>query len=328
MWHGDDGLNAFAPYGARGRQLDRIIHADLAASLAHIDVAISAGPTGWEEVAEALLPLRERLELGARLQPVSFGLYYQLAAAIFAGERARAEETAAMLAGLPEASPGITLLRRGASPPLDDVLDARMGEGAASFAPIDEESAAHFVTLFAEGLDLAKRAVPPLHGELTAILSQVMLAQAPAGAVEEFDGASHFQFWGLVLLNPRHHMTPLAIVEALAHEAGHALLFGLTRDEPLVLNPESELYTSPLRRDPRPMDGIYHATYVSARMAWTMECLAASDLLTPAEREVASAAAAKDRENFAKGLGTVRAHGRLSATGDEILAGAEAAMNG
>ena len=156
----------------------------------------------------------------------------------------------------------------------------------------------------------------------------MLFAQAPSGAAMEFDGASHYQFWGLLLLNPSHHHTPLGIAEVLAHEAGHSLLFGLTVDEPLVLNEDDELFISPLRPDPRPMDGIYHATFVSARMAWVMEALADSGLLTPAEQQHARNEAAKDRENFSKGWQTVVQHGRLSATGTQIIENAHRWVQG
>lgn len=70
----------------------------------------------------------------------------------------------------------------------------------------------------------------------------------------------------------------------LAHEAGHCLLFGLTIDEPLVLNDDNEMFLSPLRPDPWPMDGICHATLQSVRMAWAMEALGDSGLLTNAKQ--------------------------------------------
>ncbi|WP_373354007.1 aKG-HExxH-type peptide beta-hydroxylase [Pseudoroseicyclus sp. CXY001] len=324
----DELLGAFAPSGARGHRLDRIVHDDLAASLDHVSAAIDAGPPGWEAVAEALSPARARLTEGARLAPVAFGLYYQLVSAIYGGRPEEALEAAEALSAAPGAPLGYTIDRRGADPLFDRVLDARMGEEAETFAPIDPAAEAPFAALLSEGMDLMARTVPDLHDELGGILSQIVLAQSPPDSKIEFDGASHFQFWGMVLLNPKHHPTPLAVVEVLAHETGHALLFGLTRDEPLVLNPDDELFSSPLRRDPRPMDGIYHATFVSARMAWTMERLAESDLISADERDRVRKAAAQDRENFVKGLGTVREHGRLTATGQRILAGAEAAMNG
>ncbi len=195
-------------------------------------------------------------------------------------------------------------------------------------APISDVEASAFSALLQEGFELLQRALPELHAELTGIVHEVLLAQAPQGDQMSFDGASHYQFWGLLLLNPTHHRSPLAVVEVLAHEASHSLLFGLTVDEPLVLNAESELFASPLRPDPRPMDGIFHATYVSARMCWAMESLAASGLIPPQDCALALEAARRDRENFASGLAVLDAHGQLSATGARILDAARAWMAG
>jgi HEXXH motif-containing protein len=52
----------------------------------------------------------------------------------------------------------------------------------------------------------------------------------------------------------------------LTHEAAHSLLLGYTLGAPLVESDPAERFSSPLREDLRPMDGIVHATYVLARM--------------------------------------------------------------
>ena len=161
--------------------------------------------------------------------------------------------------------------------------------------------------------------LPDLHAEITGIVREIILLREPHGDERQFHGASHYQFWGLLLLNPKHHRTPLDVVEVLAHEASHSLLFGLTIDEPLVLNSDTDLYPSPLRQDNRPMDGIYHATYVSARMCMAMETLAASNKISKEDRTKAQNAAAIDRKNYEAGLGVVLEHGRLSQTGRQIL---------
>lgn len=186
-------------------------------------------------------------------------------------------------------------------------------------APISEQAAQDFTDLLTRGFELMQRVLPDLHHEISGIVREVLLARAPQGDKMEFDGASHYQFWGLLMLNPKHHKTPLEVVEVLAHEASHSLLFGLTIEEPLVLNPDDELFQSPLRIDLRPMDGIYHATFVSARMCWAMEKMAMSDLLNETDKANAREAAQKDRENFGKGISVVDAHGRLSDTGARIL---------
>jgi hypothetical protein len=43
--------------------------------------------------------------------------------------------------------------------------------------------------------------------------------------------------------------------------------------KPLVENEVEELYPSPLRSDPRPIDGVVYATYVTARMDYAVTSL-------------------------------------------------------
>lgn len=309
---------AFAPSAARGVALDGAMHGQLASSLAHVaEVCASVAP----DITGQLIRPRALLAAGNALPSRAFGLYFHLASSLFDGSEVAARWAAAQLDAIEPRTPGLRMQRWGSaeSADVETVLALRMGDDASQFAPISEATAQRFAALVTEGLALLQAATPELHGEITGLLSEMLFAQAPAGAAMEFDGASHYQFWGLLLLNPSHHHTPLGIAEVLAHEAGHSLLFGLTIDEPLVRNDDDELFVSPLRPDPRPMDGIYHATFVSARMAWAMEALADSGLLTPVEQQHARSEAAKDRENFSKGWHTVMQHGRLSATGTQII---------
>jgi HEXXH motif-containing protein len=301
------------------------MHADLARSLDHIIAACRAAPQA-AAIADALAIPAARLHQGQRLPPEGFATYFEAAECLFADDLDGALAAAARLQAMPARAPGLAIVDRGRAGEVDRMLDRRMGAGAARFHPIPEALGQDFLPRLNAGFALLDAGAPALAAEIRAILSVILLAQAPPGAKREFDGASHYQFWGLLLLNPHHHKTPLAVAEVLAHEAGHSLLFGLTRDEALVLNPDDELYPSPLRVDPRPMDGIYHATFVSARMAYAMEALADSGVLTAQETAQARAEARKDRDNFARGLSVVRAHGRLSATGAAIMADAERAV--
>ena len=91
---------------------------------------------------------------------------------------------------------------------------------------------------------------------------------------DSYFGASSFQLWGALFVKLTFQASRVEIAQALAHECAHALLFGFSMGMPLVENEAEELYPSPLRRqDPRPMDGVVHATYVIARMHYTMERL-------------------------------------------------------
>jgi HEXXH motif-containing protein len=311
-------LRLFEPSLERGRALTGAVRASLKESLEHLSAACE--PVLPEVTGYLANPL-DILRAGLPLPPEAFGSYFELGEALLGGDNERATNAARLLSGISPGSAELAFHRRGSSGAalLDKVLDQRCGDEAFGFAPIPEPLFLEFRELVNEGLDLLRRGFPDLHGEITAIISDLLFAQAPEGALMEFDGASHYQFWGLLILNPKHHRTPLAVAEVLAHESGHSLLFGLTIDEPLVFNPDEELYPSPLRIDPRPMDGIYHATYVSARMALAMETLAGSGFLTPEEGDWAEKAAEKDRHHFATGLKTIEEHGQLSETGREIL---------
>ncbi|OYT99527.1 MAG: HEXXH motif domain-containing protein [Burkholderiales bacterium PBB1] len=309
---------AFAPSAVRGIALDAAMHRELASSLDHlIDACAAEAP----DITRALESPRALLAAGHALPPCAFGLYFQLASSLFDGNEPASRWAAAQLSATVPRQTGLQMLGWGSaqSAALETVLALRMGDDVRQFADVSEATVQQFAALVKEGLALLLAGAPELYGEVTALLSEMLFAQAPPGAVLEFDGASHYQLWGLLLLNPSHHRTPLAVAEVLAHEAGHSLLFGLTIDEPLVLNDDDELFVSPLRPDPRPMDGIYHATFVSARMAWTMEALAESGLLSPEDQQRARDEAAKDRINFTNGWKTVTQQGRLSATGAQIM---------
>jgi hypothetical protein len=75
------------------------------------------------------------------------------------------------------------------------------------------------------------------------------------------------------------------------------------------------------------MDGIYHATFVSARMHWSMSRLMESDLLSDEGRVEALAARDADRKNFESGYEVISAHGDLSDTGARLMESARAYMD-
>jgi hypothetical protein len=79
-------------------------------------------------------------------------------------------------------------------------------------------------------------------------------------------------FGEIYIRTPRDHVNAeLYYVEHIVHEASHTYLNCLMASDPLLLNSPEEKFTSPLRADLRPMYGVYHATFVAARMALTFE---------------------------------------------------------
>ena len=174
---------------------------------------------------------------------------------------------------------------------------------------------------------LLQQAAPEFVAELKALISELILVVGPKDAKVHFDGGSSYQLWGALFLNAARHKTRIDLIDALAHESAHSRLFSLCTEEVPVRNPDEELHASPLRADPRPLDGVYHATFVSARMHWTMSRVIASGLLTEEELALAIKARDADKRNFEQGYDTVATHARLTGSGHIALDAALAYMS-
>jgi len=170
----------------------------------------------------------------------------------------------------------------------------------------------------AEAMALIRQSRPDMAEEIAVAARQIVLADGSAGE-QSFSGASSFFLWGALVINPAANADRLTLAETLVHESGHALLFGLAEAEPLVANRPDERYRSPLRDDPRPMEGIVHATYVLSRMAKLMEAIAARCALSDPERAQAAAMAQSSRGLFLDGLAVVREHARFTERGRAVL---------
>jgi HEXXH motif-containing protein len=174
---------------------------------------------------------------------------------------------------------------------------------------------------------LLDRGFPEMSAEIRELLSEIIIAAGPEDPKAlTFDGASSYMLWGAMLLNGRGQNNVLDTAQALAHESGHNLLFGFCSSGPLVENPDEELFSSPLRKDPRPMDGVFHATYVIARMHQTVSRLLDAGVLDEHEREAAIADLAAHQRNFDAGDRVVRDGARLTPLGAEVIDAARAYM--
>jgi HEXXH motif-containing protein len=300
----------------------------LGESLRHIAQAIEGRIEFSPSALESFLG---RLERGP-VSPQVFGAYGDLVLAIDADDLAAARRN---LAGILAAQnhPGGPAVIELADPRSDAAADryARLVDTdpgmpfrifpppAAVAAPARAQIAAAFALMDAGHAELA--------AEIRALLREVVLAvgDGSPGAVS-FDGASSFLLWGGIVLNARSYASPIEMVQALAHESGHNLLFGLCADGPLVENDERERYPSPLRKDRRPMDGVVHAAYVSARVHEALTRLANSGVLARGQRAAADEAVAASRRAFRCGIETIGRHGRLTALGAAVMAGAREHM--
>jgi HEXXH motif-containing protein len=318
----------FHPDAAHAARCDRAMHAGLADSLRQICAASDGQVTFDRQAIERLIG---EIDAGRRVSPNAFGIYYELVPALIEGRLANAEALFAELARQRPVERPFRMLTLGESAMADREerftrLMAADPPYQHAFLPPTAEDLAAFQRQFASVLDLMRQATPELLAELQALISELILVVGPKNAKLHFDGGSSYQLWGALFLNAVRHKTRIDVIDSIAHESAHSRLFGLCTEEAPVANPDDELHPSPLRREKRPMDGVYHATFVSARMHWAMTRLIASGLLTEEEQLLAIQARDTDRRNFETGYETVAANGRLTRTGQVALDAARAYM--
>ncbi len=301
------------------------MHRELGASLEHVVERFRAQVTGVADLP--VTALLERLEAGLPHAPGLFGRYYDLVVLLLDGELESAQALLRRMCGEQPVPAGqqVGVLVPPERSDRDRLYRDRMAGGmpdGLSLHPPPPSVAEDFVRRYHAGLGLLRQGVPELAAEVEAIVRDVVGVVGGPDDSGEFHGGSHFQLWGALFLNAQLHRSRIAMAEVIAHESAHSLLFGFCTREPLVLNEDADRYPSPLREDLRPMDGIYHATFVSARMHWAMARLLASGLLTEPEAREAQAAMAEDARNFRAGEWVVADHGQLTRHGQALMAGA------
>ncbi|MGH0029065.1 MAG: aKG-HExxH-type peptide beta-hydroxylase [Myxococcota bacterium] len=310
----------FAPDGTRALRLDARMRERLGDSLRYV----------LEQAGDRLPPPEGLDAFLARLAagPVdtqAFGAYYELVLALDAGDLASARSFLTEVATAP--SRGADLVVRPLSDPEVGGFSRRYRRLVDTdpswplvIGPPDPREADATRVRIADAFDLLDAAHPELAAELRGLLGEIVLARAePGGAGEQFDGVSCFMLWGGLVLRAGGHESTLEMVEALAHEGAHNLLFGLATDGPLVANDDRERFASPLRSDPRPLDGIYHATFVTARMHHALTHLLSVGALDAGQRAAAEASLEAHVKHFDEGIAVVDGRMRLTEMGTATM---------
>ena len=324
----DTSFSAFAPNAWRAMVLDQRMRLRLAESLRYIlEEAEGALGVSEGEVRQFLARLEQK-----PISPLAFSFYSDIVLAIENDEVAEAAGLFAEMLRLPSHTGGLVIHE------LADPQQHALSQRYARFIdtdpslkldifPTSRPAADRCREQIRGALALMDAGAPDLAAEIRALLREIMLgagADDPKAIV--FDGASAFMLWGAIIINANRSDGDLEMAQMLAHESAHNLLFGLSADESLVDNSPEELFTSPLRPDPRPMDGIYHATYVTARMHWAVQRLLASGTLPPALHAKALKDLETNKRLFNQGIETVSRYARLSDLGAAVMQGAREHM--
>jgi hypothetical protein len=315
-------LLSFRPNPERGRILYERIKDRLGESFRQIAGASSAVAPIDESRLTAFL---NSVSGSRKISPRFFAVYHEILVAV---EEDDVDAVSRLFCELVDAD------SHDNSVPSYNLTDEHLGAGNAAryrrWADMDPENPLNLLALSSaeyarianttrDAFALMDAGAPEVSGEIRSLLAEVVFAGGAADDKFMFHGISSFFLWGTVLINAEGHKSSLQVVQTLAHESSHMHLFAVALDEPLVHNSDEERYQSPLRVDPRPMDGIYHATYVTARMHYVLSRLLASGALSPAQVEEAKIACANHVKSYREGYEVVCSKGNLSELGQGLL---------
>lgn len=127
------------------------------------------------------------------------------------------------------------------------------------------ENAKHKIN---ESLKFLKTSNLELYGEIRTYIQEIILTKCLTPNVM-YDSGSDFNCYSTIFINGENTEKPwMYYLEGIVHEAAHMHLFAINSEDDLILNRVTERFDAPLRKDKRSMSGVYHATFVLARILY------------------------------------------------------------
>jgi HEXXH motif-containing protein len=160
---------------------------------------------------------------------------------------------------------------------------------------------------------IIEKYLPPIYDEMQLLLRTVV----PVGYLpERHASCSYEDALGSIYLTL--HPNPLKIAEALVHEFQHNKLHALMRLDAVLTNARTSRHRSPVRPDPRPLEGVLLAVHAFIPVAMMYRAMtAASDPLSKSRDWGATCEAAE--RVYREGADTLYAHGEPTKTGRALL---------
>ena len=123
-------------------------------------------------------------------------------------------------------------------------------------------------TVVNEAMRLAEIHVPDIYGEIKNYVTNILVFNSDkiiSGSTFSLAKCIYFRAPVDSSMN-----SVLEVLDLITHEVAHMHLHLLSIKDPLVLNDPEELFSSPFRKDNRPMIGIFHAHVVIYRLLFLL----------------------------------------------------------
>lgn len=312
----------FDPSADQAGSLDQEMHTALGESVWSLAEQVEGVLPGVS--LQSVADWRCGLERGLTVSAATFGAYYDLVTALeadaFVDAQALFDE---IVAANPVAShPKIRNLGSGYPERVTRRFQRYMGNGktgVSGIVPANQADHARFSKTLSAAMSLISRLRPALAAEIVRLIRDIVLV-APDGASDvQFEGGTSFKLWGALFLNAECTPSVVELAVTLAHEEGRAVLFGACKSEMLVENSDEERFWSPIRQTMRPLEGIFHATFVSARMMDLLLVLRRSPDFSVADQARIESDLRQATHIYREGVAMVERHARWTKTGKRVF---------
>ena len=171
-----------------------------------------------------------------------------------------------------------------------------------------------------QGLELLAKKLPNWYDEITTLVNEILILNT-----DNLRAGSSFDLFGLIYVNFNYKTENITdIISFIVHESAHLYIFLLSLNDQLVLNPPEERYQPPssenvLRMDKRPIIGIFHATFVLARMIHVLGQLQDSKSFPNSEVDYCDSLIQAYKGRFLWGYETLMKHGKLTELGQMLI---------
>ena len=166
----------------------------------------------------------------------------------------------------------------------------------------------HHKSKLSQALSVISETWPEMAEEISLCIQRIGIFRGDTAI-----GWAEFNSHGEIYLREDHLTEQSAekLAEDIIHESSHVRLNALFSRKIVVLNDMTAKYSSPLRRDKRPMAGVFHQMYVLARLDEFYRRLKG--------QAVHGDVAKKIRHSFIEAVEIVKDHGQLTNEGMSIL---------
>lgn len=276
--------------------------------------------------AERAAALVSRIRAGGRESPCLYSRQFKLIEALQAEDMASAERLIKDIVGEAPAGDGIAVTSLGSrSCEMDTELVTSYfceADSLFSYVQPDPEAAVRTEANLYGAMDDLRGFAPGLAAEMDALINTVILAkgiQVAGDEPGEFESVTALRAFGAILFNADSTASRLQCVVSLIHEHAHTVLFAHSPNEGVVTNSPDERYTSPLRSDARPVEGIFHQSFVLARMIYGMDLLRKSDSVSPHQADFANEFIDFNVPRFSDAVETLNRHAKFTPQGLDAI---------